>query len=484
MPGTAKDDVMAAGLLLAAIAILLNARVAPHAGEAGGGTRSPLPLGWPLAAAGLAAGLAIGAKATVLAMVVALSVGVVVLAQRGRRSAAAGWWFAPLFAGCGFWYLRNLLVAGNPLPQVEKLGPVGLPHPEQVQRAWPDYSVLHYATDTSVWRDYFGPGMELALGSLWPLAVCAAVAGGALALFAAGDRVLRWVGGTVLFGALAYVATPLSAPGPDGAPFLFWINVRYGLPALLVGLVLLPLARGLERTARQWGLLAALVVVLWITNGSDAVFDDPERVFGLLLAVVAVAIPALILFSRRWGASDREMATGLAVLALLLLAIGYPLQRDYLRDRFGSESGLPGQEMTASYLWARDVSDARIGLAGTTAGFYQYGFFGTDLSNRVLYLGEKGPRAAFNPIPDCRGFRAAADEADLDYLVTSPFLNFADAGAPVSSPEAGWLRGSPAAKEIDRNGMVSVWRVSGSLDPNGCGPENAPLRSIPQQPGA
>ena len=56
--------------------------------------------------------------------------------------------------------------------------------------------------------------------------------------------------------------------------------------------------------------------------------------------------------------------------------------------------------LDSAYRWARDTEDARIGLAGTTAGFLQYGFFGTDLSNRVVYLGEKGPHGAFNAIPD------------------------------------------------------------------------------------
>jgi hypothetical protein len=485
LPGSAKDDVMAAGLLLAAIAILVNTRAQA---SASGGTVERLQLGWPLAAAGLAAGLAVGTKATVLAMVAALSVSVIVLAGPGRRWAAARWWFLPALAGGGFWYLRNLIVAGNPLPQVEKLGPIGLPHPEQVQRAWPDFSVLHYATDTGVWQDYFGPGLELAFGSLWPLVVGAAIAGGVLALLwgndRGNDRLVPWLGGIVLFGVFAYLATPLSAPGPEGAPFQFWINVRYAIPALLAGLVLLPLARGLESAIRQWALLAALVVVLWVTNGSDIVLDDPDRLYGLLAAFVVVGVPALLLLAGRWGLSNGEIAAGFALLALLLVAIGYPLQRDYLRDRYGPISGLPGQELTSAYLWARDVQDSRIGLAGTTAGFYQYGFYGTDLSNRVTYLGEKGPHAAFNPIPDCRGFRAAVDDADLDYLVTSPFLNFANASEPVTSPEAGWLRGSPGVEPVETSGSITVWRVNGSLDPGACGPENAPLSSVPQQPGS
>jgi hypothetical protein len=487
-PGTAKDDVMAAALLLAAIAILANAWAARRGrdrpGLAGGAAghgeagRSLEP-GWPLAAAGLAAGLGAGTKATVLAMVALLSLAAIALAPPGRRRAAAGWWFVPVLAGGGLWYLRNLVVAGNPIPQVTSLGPIALPHPHQVQGELPALSILHYATDTAVWRDYFGPGLERGLGSLWPLLVGAALLGGLLAVRQDRDRALRWIGGSVLLGALAYLATPLSAAGPQGAPSQFWINVRYAAPPLLVGLVVLPLARGLGGERRQWALLAALLALLVVNDGSEAVLHDPGRGFGLLLAVVVVAIPALILAGPRWGASRREVAAGFALLALLLVVVGYPLQRGYLRDRFGPSSGLPGQQMSSAYVWARDVRDARIGLAGTTAGFYQYGFYGTDLSNRVLYLGERGPNGAFNPIPDCADFRAAADEAGLDYLVTSPFLNFANWAEPITSPEAGWLRGSRAVEALDSEGPVTVWRVRGRLDPAACGPANAPLRYVP-----
>jgi hypothetical protein len=479
-PGTAKDDVMAAGLLLTAIAILLNARSlrVPR-----GDTHAPPLPGWPLAAAGLAAGLAVGTKATVLAMVAALSLAVIVAAPRGHRAAAAGWWFLPALAGGGFWYLRNLVLAGNPIPQVSTLGPVPLPHPNQLQKELPGFSILHYATDTAVWREYFGPGLEVALGSLWPLVIGGAIVGGLLVLLQSRDRALRWIGGIVLFGAFAYLATPLTAAGTDGAPFQFYINVRYAAPALLVGLVVLPLAPGLNGVVRGWALLVVLIVVLWITNGADAVLHDPDHGFGLLLAVVAVGIPALILLMRRWGASNRELAGGFAVLALLLVVIGYPTQRHYLHDRFGPDSGLPGQEMNSAYLWARDVSDAHIGIVGTTAGFYQYGLYGADLSNEVTYIGENGPHAAFNPIPDCQQFREAVDAAHLDYLVTSPFFNFLNASEPVASPEADWLRGSSGVEAVDTEGLVTVWRVNGSLDPTGCGSQNAPLHYMPQQPG-
>ena len=92
---------------------------------------------------------------------------------------------------------------------------------------------------------------------------------------------------------------------------------------------------------------------------------------------------------------------------------------------------------------------------GTTAGFLEYGFYGTDLSNRVRYIGVKGPHGAFNAIPNCSEFRAAVNAADLDYLVTSPFLNFIEPGKPIASPEARWLRGEPAVAPIQRSGPVT-----------------------------
>ncbi len=575
-PGAAKNDLVAAALLLAAVAILVNAWVA---GRRSGDKKLPaddqkqqvrgvLPVGWPLAAAGLAVGLAAGTKFTVMAMAAALSLAVIVLTPAGRRWAAAGWWFLPALAGGGFWYLRNLIAIGNPMPQLESIGPISLPHPERLQTARPDFSVAHYATDTGVWRDYFGPGLDHAFGTLWPLVIGAAILGALLAIFRpptpytasgetqkranrrflrfTGDRVVRSMGGVALFGMFAYLFTPLSAAGAEGAPVAFAINLRFAIPALLIGLALLPLAlpgtssppdRTRGRSAWSWSLLGVLLLILVITNRSDAVLRDPDRLFGWILAALLVLIPVGI----AWGyaVSNRPppagggvggttpedaLATGrgggsptatgpagrqrwalvvaVSALVLAVLAIGYPLQRHYLDHRFANESAdtsIPGMDLDSAYRWARGIEDARIGLAGTTAGFLQYGFYGTDLSNEVRYLGAKGPDGAFNAIPDCRSFRAAVNAADLDYLVTAPFLNFIHTGAPIRSPEAGWLRGDPAVTPIlprstvplspyveqrNRAAGVTVWRVRGHLDPSACGPANAPLRRIPDAPAS
>jgi hypothetical protein len=176
------------------------------------------------------------------------------------------------------------------------------------------------------------------------------------------------------------------------------------------------------------------------------------------------------------------LLSGSVAFLLLVLALGYPLQRHYLNARFGPESEVPGLQLDSAYQWARDKTDSRIGLAGTTAGFLSYGFFGTDLSNHVLYLGEKGPHGAYNAIPTCQAFRTAVNTADLDYLVTTPFLNFLHTDDPIPSPEARWLRNDPAATPIKRDGPTTIWKLNGKLDPSACGPANAPLHQIPDTP--
>jgi hypothetical protein len=519
-------------------------------------------------------------------MAAMLTLAVIVLAPSGRRRATAGWWLAAGLAGGGYWYLRNLIVAGNPLPQLGHLGPIALPHPERLQEGRPDFSIAHYATDTGVWRHYFEPGLHQAFGFLWPVVVLTAIAGGVTALVWGRPRILRWIGAVALVGMVAYVFTPLSAAGAEGAPTGFAINIRYAIPALLAGLTLLPVAllalRALkasavpaggageelarpdgpsegsapsageeegprtttstppappaggvgvgvarsgaascfsheplgegdrpqgEKPSRRaghphprdrtrgrlawslfdWVLLGALLVLLIVTDRSDAALRDPNRFFAWLIALLAVLIPAVLLFARQRGAPRAALIAGFAALAIAVIAIGYPVQRDYLRDRFANtdpEASIPGMHLDSAYRWARGVHGARIGLVGTTAGFLEYGFYGTDLSDRVRYLGIKGPHGAYNAIPTCAGFRRAVDEADLDYLVTAPFLDFIEPGRPIASPEARWLRGEPAVTPILRSGPVAVWRVRGRLDPRACGPANAPLREVPNQPTA
>jgi hypothetical protein len=508
-PGAAKNDLMAAALLLAGIAILIeawNAQPAESSASGGGAPGSaPDPAatsrafavsrgmrgevrtralyGWPLAAAGLAVGLAAGTRLTVFAMAAALTVVIVVLAPTGRRWKAAGWWFAGGLPGGGYWYLRNLIVAGSPIPEATRLGPISLPHPERLQEGRPGYSISHYLTDTGVWRHYFVPGVHDAFGVLWPVVLVGAVAACLLAIFRGRDRLIRRLGGAALFALVAYLFTPLGAAGAEGEPVGFAINIRYVIPALLAALVLLPLPRFLDPPKRQWGLVVGLAVVYLVTDRPDHALHDKTRLFALAFVIVFVAVPALIWMARRDGAPTRLVAAALAALAVAVIALGYPVQRHYLNHRFANltaATSVPGMDLNDAYRWARGIRDSRIGLVGTTAGFAGYGFYGPDLSNRVVYLGEPGPHGAYNAIPTCEGFRGAVNDADLDYLVTAPFLNFLHPSKPITSPEAAWMRGA-GAEPLFHEGEVTVWKLDGPLKTT-CGKSNAPLRDIPDTP--
>jgi hypothetical protein len=477
-PGAAKNDLMAAALLLAGIAILIEAWNAQPE------DRRALS-GWPLAAAGLAVGLAVGTRLTIFAMAAALTLVVVVLAPRGGRWKAAGWWFIPGLIGGGYWYLRNLLVSGSPIPEATSLGPISLPHPERLQEGRPGYSISHYLTDTGVWRHYFVPGIHDAFGTLWPLVLVAAVAACLLAIFRGRDRLIRWLGGAALFALVAYLFTPLGAAGAEGEPVGFAINIRYVIPALLAALVLVPLPRFLDARRSQWGLIVVLALVYLVTDRPDHAIHDSARIFAIAFVIVFVAVPALVWAARRDGAPTRLVAGVAAALVLAVIALGYPVQRHYLNHRFvnaSKETAIPGMGLDDAYRWASVVRDSRIGLAGTTAGFAGYGFYGPDLSNQVAYLGEPGPHGAYNALPTCGAFRAAVNDADLDYLVTSPFLNFLHSSKPVTSPEARWLKGSGGVEPLFNEGPVTVWKITGPLRAT-CGPANEPLREIPDTPG-
>ncbi|HEY0280775.1 MAG TPA: hypothetical protein VGC32_21125 [Solirubrobacterales bacterium] len=503
-PGAAKNDLMAAALLLAGVAILVEAWNAQPADDAlgpdgeptdrdafalsrnsSGELRTRALYGWPLAAAGLAVGLGVGTRLTIFAPAAALTVVALVLAPVGGRWKAAGWWFAGGLLGGGYWYLRNLIVSGSPIPEATGLGPISLPHPERLQEGRPGFSISHYLTDTGVWRHYFEPGIHSAFGTLWPLVLLAAVAACLLAIFSGRDKLIRWLGAAALFGLVAYLFTPLGAAGAEGEPVGFAINIRYVIPALLAALVLVPLPRFFDPPKRQWSLIAVLAIVYLVTDRPDHALHDKARIFALAFVIVFVFVPTLIWLAHRDGLPARAVAGVLAALAIASIGLGYPVERHYLNHRFanaGAATSVPGMGLDKAYAWSRGIHGSRIGLVGTTAGFAGYGFYGPDISNHVLYLGEEGPHGAYNALPTCEAFRAAVNDAELDYLVTSPFLNFLHSSKPVASPEARWLRGAGGVRPLFREGEVTVWQVTGTLNPH-CTPANAPLREVPNTPG-
>jgi hypothetical protein len=454
--GEARNDIVGIFFLLAAIAIALNAAAAPGRGSR---RSEPLSMG-ALLCVGLAIGLAAGTKLNFLLPAAVVVLGLTVLAPRGRR------WFTLLcaggmaLAGGGYWYLRNLIHTGNPLPWIHHLGPIDLPAPEQALGGREAHSVFSYLTDGSVWSGWFFPGLHDGLWILWPLLGAAALAGLLLALvpLASWIRSRRGQGSTTagpgpgvrdsapgiagvlalaglvgLAAALSWLVSPTSASGPDGMPRGFESGLRYLTPALILGLALLPTVPPLRAWAARLASIGPALGERPVPPGQSPGDDRlPHRwVAGIVVGAVLVAV-----------------------------VVGYPVERHYLRDRYRDPSfTTPG--LDAAFAWARDIDHARIATTSTR----QYPLFGTDLSNHVAYLGLHRPHGGFEEAPNCRVFRRLVNEGGYDYVVAT--RDRIEAGKPAFPPQAKWIEG-PDAEVVLKKKPTMVFRIKGILDPESC----------------
>jgi hypothetical protein len=369
--GNAPNDIAGIALLLACAAILVNALGAGADAGAGGGAGATAGREGPLGAlfvAGLAAGLAIGTKLPLLAPVGVITVGLLWVLRRGGRRPAASW-IGALLLGGGYWYLRNLVHAGDPLPWIAG-GP--LPGPDQASlypRA--PHSVADYATSFGVWTDTFVPALADAIGPLWPLVLLGAAAGLVLAIVR-GPALELILGLAGVAAILAYIFIPVSASGGLGHPVGFSTNLRYLSPALALGLVLLPVQlRRLGVGRRLVALPLAGVFVVDALNTSDwwpGTAATDLALVGLLVAALVVAawaIPGPA--SRR----RRLLAVSLAA-ALVAVVLGYPSERDYFHHRYDPAlapvADSPGfrdsHQWRRIQSWAQDQRDATIGVVG------------------------------------------------------------------------------------------------------------------------
>jgi hypothetical protein len=360
-----------------------------------------------------------------------LVVGLAVIAPAGRRWAAFATAGLAALAGGGYWYLRNLVHTGNPLPWIDSIGPVSLPAPGQALGGREGHSVFGYLTDGSVWSDWLLPGLHDGLWLAWPLLIAAALAGLLLCLGKRAGPLLRVVGLVGLAAAAAWLIAPTSASGPDGMPRGFESGLRYLAPALILGLALLP------------AVLPARFRVTGVGNPSNGrILKAPSQL------------------ARRLSGRGVPRA-GLAVLCLAaVVVIGYPVQRHYLEGRYSDPSfTTPG--LNAAFAWSRDVSDARIATTSTR----QYPLFGTDLANQVEFVGEERPHGGFTPPTTCPQWRRLLDEGEYDYVIAS--RDRIEPGKPPYPPTAAWTEG-PGARVVLRTPPTVVYKLRTPPDPSAC----------------
>jgi hypothetical protein len=478
--GEARNDLVGIFFLLSAVAVALNAA------RDGGDERGGLSKG-ALLLVGLSIGLAAGTKLNFLLPAAVLVLGLTALAPRGRRWTTLACSGGMALAGGGYWYLRNLIQSGNPLPWIHHLGPITLPSPEQALGGREAHSVFSYLTNGSVWSDWFFPGLHGALWIVWPLIGAAALAGLLLALIpllfsrtsASPPRwwaetssqggvfgpstaaVARTVSGVLaiaglvgLAAAVSWIVSPTSASGPSGMPRGFESGLRYLTPALILGLALLPTVPPLRAFAAR---LASRGPAFGERpmRAAEGNVQDRERLHSTVPETVkrrrTVYEDRL---PRRWIAA---IVAGAVVLGVV---VGYPVQRHYLHDRYRDPSfTTPG--LDAAFAWAQGVSGARIATTSTR----QYPLFGTDLSNQVAYVGIKRPHGGFEEAQNCHQFRRLVNEGAYEYVVAT--RDRIEPGKPAYPPQAKWTEG-PNAEVVLKKKPTVVFRITGPLNPKTC----------------
>jgi hypothetical protein len=518
-PGDAKNDTAGLFFLLASAALLVNADAQARAAAgtarpiAGGaipaaerglyssaGVRPVLSNG-ALIAAGLAAGLALGTKLNLLAPFGLLTLGVIAISAGYRWRATGIWVASSLVTGC-FWFIRNLIHAGNPLPWFQA-GP--LPGPDQVDiNIRHPANVAHYLLppDGGVIRHHLVPGLHDSFGDLWPLVLVAVLGGFLLAIFRGRTPVIRMLGIVALLSGLAYLVTPLTAAGPEGDPTAFTTNLRYASPAIGLGAMLLGVDAGLLKLRVQPWLLGALVILLlvqavpvWDLHGH--LWTRHFLLGAVGLAFFLVLIPVGLALAGQRGMPPAMLAGSVVVALAAVVLIGWPNSDDYVKDRYQASTApkdFPtGMKAALAWFNKENPHDSRIAVVGGRPGFKQYVFYGDDLSNRVQYVAKHEPHGAYVPIasqaaqesqrpgapaqqggrfvPQCQEWITALNDGDYRYAVIGP-----DQRTQSLPPiEASWTAAAGGTR-IETTDDVSVFRLDPPLNANACRPVILPSK--------
>ncbi len=449
-PGGAYTDVASIAMLLACFAILVEAH------------RSEEPTLAAYGVAALAAGWALGTKFTMLVPVGALTLGVVVAGPRARRWARAGMWALGLVVTGSFWYVRNLIAVGNPLPSLGvKVGPLTLRNLSDEQAFVS--SVSHYVLDGSMWRRFLVPGLDSSLSSGWWLVGGLAMVGMVAVLVVGPTRAHRLLAFVALVSLVGYVFSP-QILGYPRAPIYFSVNVRYLAPALVLGLVALP-AVAIRWSACRVPLFGIYLVVLaslqlnptvWPIHVLSMAFvpaiQGADAVIGLAIGVVvAVVGVALVLAKDRLGGLRRHLWAVAVGAAVAVVAVMLVLTPAYQRNRYATD-----RNPFLTYTWARDLHDQRIGIYGAAA-IMQFPFTGRDLTNHVQFLGAEMSDGSYRPIRDCRSWRRIVNAGRYQYLYL--------ADGPQGSDQA-WTASDRAASPV--LGTPGLFQLHGRLDPATC----------------
>jgi Dolichyl-phosphate-mannose-protein mannosyltransferase len=375
------------------------------------GARADLVLG------GIGLGLAFGTKwygVTAVTAVLAVWVVAAIVRRRGRRALASfGVLVGLVLATGGFWLLRNLVAVGNPVFPF-RVAPVGVTifdAPPDPLRARAGHPLARYLFDGHALDRYLLPdfGRFVSLAAV-VLLVGLVVGGVAAALRRPSWPVLALAAAAVLILVL-YVLTPFSGQGEGDQPTFAWVNVRYGLPALVPAAALAAWASA--RLGRA-GLALELAALAGIADGIRLGLHVPARWIVAAVVVVAAVAGLAYLSRRRPPRAATAAGAGAAVLLAAGLA-GYALERRFLRHRYEKLDPV----LEAIRLGA--PSGHRIGLAGDVTGADFVPIlpaFGPRFDNAVGYAGAV-TRGMLRRAPNGAAFAHSLRRGRYDLLLVS-----------------------------------------------------------------
>ena len=466
--GSAANDVVAVFFLLAAAALLITEPERPAA----------------RALAAIAAGLAVGTKLTVLAPVLALTVGVVVIAPRGRRARrprSCG--SAPLILAGGFWYARNLFAVGNPLPWTSLGGALSTPAPPLQQHT--GYSVAHYLTSTHFWSAFAKPALAAGLGRWWWAVLAVAIIGPILCLlpgrlgrnsdyprrFFPSGRPDAGLRGAVLARGLPDHARDRRRPRRRPAR----VRVQPALPRARAGAV----TGGRPARARAVGAAARPAVAACSRSCSRARRAEPAVAVAHALGAVAIAAGVVLLVGTRAHAAARREPRApsrrsprsrspssssparppATASRATTCAAGTRISRTSPTwRRCGPCSGPCTTSASASSARSAASSHIRWTASTTRTG---------SCTSRTAGRTDRSRRS-----PPAREWRAAVNAEHLKYLVTTPARDPWHPAVLSPSPETRWTASDQHATRVFSESAegqpVVVFRLRGPLDVAKC----------------
>ncbi len=340
---------------------------------------------------GLAAGYSIGCKVTMLIPCIILFLSIPFSGCRKipakKRLAGLGIAIGCAILSGGFWYVRNLVMTGNPFFPAE-FGPFEGPFLRELQTATKLLPrILESFPDSNLWKQM------ITIGTDWPFNLFVlSIAGYALGIFRLLSHPFPWrrqagfseflllcMG---IFGIITYPLLPFSASSNPGLPLQ--IQMRYLLAYYCMGIMLL--AVSLTRKSGMNPFWFTLVILLIVFRYG---FRPGKIVSGAVITAGCVGVVYWI-FSGAWLRWAHSSVVSIGI-GLAGLCGGLSYWADYhaglnAQTVYGYEWGLMSQtwEKLESF-----PAGSRIAFLGVHPA-YAYPYFGRNLQHRPVWITPEG----------------------------------------------------------------------------------------------